>query len=316
MEKVLLGNTELMVSKLCFGGLTMGPLQSNMSPDEGGKLLLHAFERGINFVDTAEIYETYPHIKNALHKWSREDVVIATKSYAYSNETAEASLSKALKEMDTDYIDIFLLHEQESEYTIKGHYEALTYFLKMKEKGYIKAVGISTHTIKAVKAALEIKEIEVLHPIVNIEGLGIQDGTIEEMVGLLNKANEVGKGIYGMKPLGGGNLLKNFEACFDYVLNLDCLHSIAVGMQTKEEINGNIAIFQGKKIDDKTLNKIKEKERKLKIDYWCESCGKCIESCGHKALEIVNDKLVVNHKKCVLCGYCSKSCPEFCIKVI
>ncbi|AOY77002.1 aldo/keto reductase [Clostridium formicaceticum] len=316
MENNLLGNTSLLVSKLCFGSLTMGPLQANKSPEEGGRLLLHGFEKGINFIDTAELYETYPHIQNALNQWDREKIIIATKSYAYSRETAEASLHKALKEMNIDYIDIFLLHEQESQYTLKGHWEAFTYFMKMKEKGYIKALGISTHTIAAVAASLEIKEIEVLHPIVNMAGLGIQDGSIEEMVHLLEKAKKMGKGIYGMKPLGGGNLLKNYKDCLDFVLDLSCLDAIAVGMQTIEEIDDNVAVFEGKDIDEALLTKIKNKKRRLMIDFWCEACGKCAETCSHRALMMTDEGLVVDHEKCVLCGYCSKSCPHFCIKVI
>ncbi|SES72028.1 Aldo/keto reductase family protein [Natronincola peptidivorans] len=316
MEKNKLGNTSLLVSKLCFGSLTMGPLQANKSPKEGAKLLLHSFEKGVNFIDTAELYETYPHISEALKSWKRDEIVIATKSYAYSKKTAEDSLRKALKEMNTDYIDIFLLHEQESQHTLRGHQEALEYFLAMKEKGFIKAIGISTHTIAAVEASLAMKEIEILHPIVNKEGLGIQDGTIEEMIKLLIKGYNLGKGIYGMKPLGGGNLLKSFNACFEFVLGLSCLHSIAVGMQTVEEIDANISIFEGKGIEAELLTKIENINRQLKIDFWCEVCGNCMRACSHGALEIINNKLIIKQEKCVLCGYCSKCCPHFCIKVI
>ena len=190
----------------------MGPLQTNLSPAEGGELLLYGFENGINFIDTTELYETYKHIKHALKYWDRNKVIIATKSYAYSRETAENSLKKALKEMNIDYVDFFMLHEQESEHTIRGHYEAIEYFLEMKEKGYIRGIGLSTHTIAAVKASLKYKEIEIIHPIVNMEGLGIQDGTIENMLSVLEDAHNLGKGIYGMKPLGGGNLLKVFNS--------------------------------------------------------------------------------------------------------
>lgn len=316
MDLNKLGNSSIIVSRLCFGSLTMGPLQANLSPEEGGNLLLYGFEKGINFIDTAELYGTYAHIGYALGNWKRENVVIATKSYAYSEKTAEESLTKALLEMDTDYVDIFLLHEQESSHTIRGHYEALEYFIKMKEKGYIRSVGISTHTISAVKAALSYDEIEILHPIVNKTGLGIQDGSIQEMGEYLAQAYNLGKGIYGMKPLGGGNLLKDFKNCFDFVLNLPFLHSIAVGMQTREEIDINVSVFNGEEINKDILEKVRRKKRKLLIDFWCEACGNCVEACGHNALSIVNNKIVVDTNACVLCGYCSKTCPQFCIKVI
>lgn len=316
MEKRKLGNTDIEVSRLCFGSLTMGPLQTKQSPEEGGRLLLHAFEKGINFVDTAELYQTYDHIGYALKNWDRSKVIIATKSYAYSKETGEASLKKALKDMGTDYVDFFLLHEQESDHTIRGHYEALEYFMKMKEAGYIRGLGISTHTVAAVEASLKYDEIQLIHPIVNVKGLGIQDGTIEEMLSALTKAHNLGKGIFGMKPLGGGNLLKNFQECFDFVLNLPILDSIAVGMQSKEELDVNVAIFEGKTIDQASLGKIQAKERKLDISFWCQGCGICMDHCSHKALTIVDDKIQVDHDKCVLCSYCSQYCPNFCIKVI
>ncbi len=316
LYKSLLGDTGLSVSRLCFGSLTMGPLQKKLSPEEGGRLLRYGFERGINFVDTAELYETYPHIKSALEGIPRQQYVIATKSYAYSKETAEESLNKALKEMNTDYVDVFLLHEQESELTIKGHYEALEFFIRKKEEGYIKAVGISTHRIAGVEASLKYKEIQVLHPIVNKAGLGIQDGTIEEMLSALEKAHLQGKGIYGMKPLGGGNLLRSFKECFDFVLDIPYLHSIAVGMQSNEEIDMNISMLLGEYDEAKLQHRLILENKSLNIADWCEVCGSCVKACSHKALRIENDRLVVDHEKCVLCGYCSKYCPQFCIKVV
>ncbi|QUH26683.1 aldo/keto reductase [Serpentinicella alkaliphila] len=316
MERYALGNSGINVSKLCFGSLTMGPLQVNMSPEEGGKLLIHGYEKGINFVDTAELYGTYEHIKYALKEIKREEYVIATKSYSYDYNTAEKSLSKALKEMNTDYIDIFLLHEQESEHTLRGHVEAFEYFLKMKEKGYIRALGISSHTIAAVKASLKIKEIEILHPIVNMSGLGIQDGTIESMISVLNEGYNMGKGIYGMKPLGGGHLIKKFKESFGFILAQKYLHSIAIGMQSMEEIDVNVNIVNNRSVDSDIMIRLMQKTRKLIIHDWCEQCGNCIKACRHGALIIEEDELKVDHNKCVLCGYCSKYCPQFCLKVI
>ena len=70
MELRFLGNTGIRVSKLCFGTLTMGPFQRGLTPAEGAALLERAFMHGVNFLDTAEIYETYPHVREA-HKARR-----------------------------------------------------------------------------------------------------------------------------------------------------------------------------------------------------------------------------------------------------
>ncbi len=311
-----MGNTGIEVSRLCFGSLTLSPLQANLSPIDGAKLIKYAFDKGINFIDTAELYNNYIHINHALREIKRKEFVIATKSYSYSEETAKKSLEKALTELDTDYIDIFLLHEQESQHTIKGHYEAIEYFLKAKEKGIIRALGISTHKIEGVEAANKYNEIEIIHPIVNKSGLGIQDGNINEMLEAIKVAYNKGKGIYGMKPLGGGHLINSVEEAFNFVRDIPYIHSIAIGMQSFDEIDGNISLINTGKIPDNIKKRIGTKKRSLHIADWCIGCGQCVDVCNHGGIQILGNKAKPVYDKCVFCGYCAKSCPEFCIKVI
>jgi aryl-alcohol dehydrogenase-like predicted oxidoreductase len=315
MEYRKLGSTDIIVSRLCFGSLTISPLQANLDFDDGAKIINEALDLGINFIDTAELYNNYEYIKRGI-KNKRSKVVISTKSYAYSKESAEKSLLKALKEIDTDYIDIFSLHEQESEHTIRGHYEAIEYLIKAKEKGLIRAIGISTHAVAAVEAANKYGEIEVLHPIVNKAGLGIIDGNIEEMLKAIEIAHNNGKGIYSMKPLGGGNLIKIASECFKFVLQNPYIDSVAVGMQSMEEVLNNILIFEGTKVPEDISEKLSNKKRRLLIDFWCKGCGECVKACSQKALKVVEGKAVVEAEKCLLCGYCSAYCSEFCIKIV
>ena len=316
MEKRFLGNSGLEVSRLCFGGLTVGPLQANLSPEEGAEIIVEAYKRGVNFIDTAELYETYAHIKEALKSIPRDKYIISTKSYAWSRETAEESFNKACKELETDYIDLFMLHEQESEHTLRGHADAMAYFLERKEKGDIRAFGISTHYIAGVKAAIKIPEIQVVHPIINKTGLGIQDGTLEEMLHALRTFKARGGGVFGMKPLGGGNLLGNVDEAFDFVLGLDVIDSVAVGMQRVSEVIANTARFSGDEIPHEIQSQLRTTPRRLHIDDWCIGCKACEEKCQSNAIAIVEGKAVVDHSKCVLCAYCSAVCPEFCIKVV
>lgn len=316
MEYVYLGDTSIKVSKLCFGSLTVSPLQANLSIEEGAEIIKYAYSRGINFIDTAELYSNYSYIKEVLKSIDREKYIIATKSYSYSDKTAQLSLEKALREINTDYIDIFLLHEQESEHTIRGHYEAIEYFLKAKELGKIKAFGISTHRVEGVIAANKYKEIEIIHPIINKIGLGILDGTIEDMLSAVEIAFKNGKGIYGMKPLAGGHLINQVEEAFNFVKQIPYIHSIAIGMQSCDEVNANINLLEHGYIPDKIKKITESKERRLHIADWCIGCRKCIETCQHGAIEIVDGKAKSVLDRCVLCGYCAAKCPEFCIKVI
>lgn len=315
MEKVILGNTDIEVSKLCFGSLTMTPFQANLSIEQGAYLIQYAYERGINFLDTAEIYENYAYIKRALLGIRREDYCIATKTYAYTKEMAEASLEKALRELDTDYIDLFLLHEQESIHTVRGHFEAIEYFIKAKEQGKIKAIGLSTHRIAGAKAASEVPEIEVIHPIVNKRGIGIGDGTIDDMLRELEKIHNMGKGIYAMKPLGGGHLISELESSFNFVKNIPFIHSIAIGLQSTEEIDSNIHLLEHDTVPKHLKSELSKKNRKLIVADYCIGCGNCETRCQQDAIQVI-DGMAVPNDKCILCGYCATVCPEFCIKVI
>lgn len=315
MQRIKLGNTDIEVSRLCFGSLTMTPFQAGLSVSDGAYLIEYAYNKGINFIDTAEIYENYDYIKLALKGIKREDFVISTKSYAYTEEMARESLDLALKELDTDYIDIFLLHEQESIHTVRGHFDAIEYFLKQKEKGKIRSIGISTHRISGALAAKQVKEIEILHPIVNKKGIGIQDGNIDEMIEMLRKVKKVGKGIYAMKPLGGGHLIKEATSSFNFVKNIDVIDSIAIGMQSTTEIDANIELLEKGFIREELKNKLKHKKRNLIVADYCVGCGRCVKRCKQNGIEVVNGKATANDK-CILCGYCAKVCPEFCIKVI
>jgi predicted aldo/keto reductase-like oxidoreductase len=311
-----LGQTGIQVSKLCFGGLTIGPLQKNLSIKEGAKVIRRAFDGGVNFIDTAEMYQTYDHIKEGLHGLNRSDYVIASKSYAYDKKGAEKAVYDALKALNTDYLDVFLMHEQESVHTIRGHYEALETYLRLKEKGIIRSVGLSTHHVSGVEAAIKYKEIEVIHPILNISGLGIVDGTREEMYEKIRVFKKQGGGVFSMKPLGGGNLLNRVEDSFDYILKLDSLDAIAVGMQSLEEVAYNLARFENQPIDTLIKEKLKNQKRALHIAEWCTGCNACVLRCHQNALRINAGKAVVDHNKCVLCGYCSTVCKDFCIKVV
>jgi len=315
MEYRELGHTGLIVSRLCFGGLVIGPLQKNMSAEEGGEVVAEALRLGVNFIDTADLYDTYRHIKRAMDITGIKPV-IASKSYAYDREGAKRTVDRALTELGIDSIDCFLMHEQESEHTIRGHREALEYYLELKSLGVIKAVGISTHHIAAVRAAAKTPEIDIIHPITNINGLGICDGTMEEMLSAIKEAYQNGKAIYGMKPFGGGNLLHSFKECIEFVASIPYLHSIAVGMQSIEEVRMNVELFNDlEHANEKIRDYQPANQKKLHVDFWCEKCGNCVRRCKQNALKLKDQKIVVDYDKCVLCGYCSSSCPVFALKV-
>ncbi|HZJ57510.1 MAG TPA: aldo/keto reductase [Clostridia bacterium] len=310
-----LGQTGIRVSRLCFGSLTLGPLQKNLSLEDGAAVIKRAAGLGVNFIDTADLYGTYPYIKEALRDFP--NLVISSKSYAYDSKTAEETLNRALKGIGRDYIDCFLLHEQEGPLTLKGHWEAIEYLSRCKERGLIRGIGISTHHVAGVRAAAITPEIDIIHPIINYRGIGIVDGNLNDMEQAIALAWANGKGIYAMKSLGGGHLIPNFQKAFDYILNFPYTHSVAVGMQRCEEVEINVDIFNGTTPAKAKLDSIRDYERSLLIQDWCTGCGRCIRRCQQQALSIgENDKSQVDIEKCILCGYCGSVCMELAIKVI
>ncbi|HZK24677.1 MAG TPA: aldo/keto reductase [Oscillospiraceae bacterium] len=314
MEYRTLGKTAIRVSRLCFGTLTLGPLQSNLSLQEGVRLLEIALDLGITFFDTADLYGTYPYLREAIRHRPQQPV-ISSRSYDYTREGMQATLQRALTELAVPYIDIFMLHEQESPLTLAGHRPALEYLFEAKARGLVRAVGFSTHRIAAVQAALTMPEIDVVHPLINRLGVGIQDGTAEEMLSVLTQLHQQGVGIFAMKALGGGHLIPQSEAALQYVLSQTCLDAIAVGMVNEEEIRCNCALFAGETVSSQVMEHLQRKKRQLVVQEWCVGCGTCVKHCPQGALHVENERVVVAAETCLLCGYCGAHCPDFCLKI-
>lgn len=315
MKYSYLGTTGIKVSRLCFGSLTMGPLLAGLAVNEGAALIRRALELGVNFIDTAQCYKNYDYIRHALKGW-QGDVVVATKSYDFTRDGMRKSLEEARRDMGLETIAIFLIHQQESALTLAGHRPAIDYLLEAREMGLVRSVGISTHAVEAVRVAAEWPEIDVIHPVYNIQGMGIIDGTREDMLAAVNVAYKAGKGVYVMKALAGGHLIKQSRQALNFVLDVPAVASVAVGMQSMAEVETNTAWVSGYEPEERYLKQINSKERTLIVGDFCQGCGSCVQRCHQGALKLVNGRVTVNKDKCLCCGYCAGACRDFCIKVI
>lgn len=174
-------------------------------------------------------------------------------------------------------------------------------------------MGVSTHYAGCVRAAAVFGGVDVIHPLINVEGIGIQDGTRADMEAAIAYAHSLGVGIFAMKPLGGGHLIADNARALRYLLDAPWADSIAVGMQSEKEIDANAAMAGG---DESAMWELSHRERHLIVQDYCEGCGKCVEFCRAGALSIRDGHAVVDEDKCVLCGYCARVCPQFAVKVI
>lgn len=246
VPKVSLGSTELRVSKLGFG-----PFNSKTSPEEGSKLLIESYKLGINFWDTSDDYGTYPQIASALKSLPRKEIVLSTKTYAKNLKEATKSLNNSLKELGIDYVDVFLLHCVESNWA-GGCHRLLEQMTDLKRTGVVKAIGLSTHSVKVAKKAASFSDLDVIMAIccktdqALIEKFNdhipLEDGSIEEMFGALKTVHHNGKGVIAMKVLGGKAppLIANYETAIKAVAKLDFVDAMVIGMRSFEEIKKNI----------------------------------------------------------------------------
>lgn len=316
MKYSMLGNTGLKVSVLCMGCLVLGPAQYNLSGEQSRDLLEYAVSKGVNFFDTSELYGVYPHLR---YLSGRSDIVISSRSYAVSKADAKASLELARREMDRDKIEIFGLHEQESGLTLRGHRGALEYFAEAREKGLIDAVSVSTHHVACVRAAALLPEVDVIFAILNVDGIGIVDGSRQDMEQALAFAHYMGKGIYIMKALGGGHLFRRAYEALCYVRDFPHKHSVCVGVKNKEELEFACRVLCGDLSPEEAARlqpAVGATQKRLVVEAWCQGCGKCEEICGFGAICVVQGRAEVDQSRCMLCGYCARVCPHFCLKVL
>ncbi len=313
---VNIGQTGLTVTELCHGTLILGPLQANLTPEEGALAIRKSFQMGVNFYDAAKGYRTYPHLALGLQGVDRSRVVIASKSHSRSYDEMKADIDECLKALSLEQVGIFHLHQVGSLDDLNGRKGALDCLIEYKKNGLVGAIGASTHTIAGMKAINDEPAIDVVFPVLNQRGLGIIDGTLEEMLGELEKSKEEEKFVYAMKPLGGGHLSSEVEASFNYLRELPTCDAVAVGMKDEAEIEMNVAIFNGQTLTEDLKTQVNTVERRLIVYDRCTVCGLCISECDQGALKLGDTKAEVDMSKCILCGYCADVCPEYVIRVV
>lgn len=316
MHRVPLGRSGLSIHPLVFGTLPMGPLQANLSPREGGRLIRHALEAGVTLLDTAELYGSYPHIRAALDGY-RGEVYIATKTHAPDAATARGHIDKALQELNRERLDIVHLHAARLADPFRERAEVFELLLTLQQQGKIGLIGMSSHYVAAVRRAIDRPEVAVLHPLINRTGRGILDGTASDMAEAIAAAAQAGKGIYAMKALAGGNLISSARASLSFVRDQPGVHAVALGMLSTREIDANRAFFEGQTVDAESWRQLEGRRRQLRImSHFCKGCAACVTACSEGGLRMVDGKAVIDADACVLCGYCAAACPEFIIRVV
>lgn len=239
-DRVMLGNTGIMVSRLAMGTGTSGYNNaSNQTRKLGikgvGDLLQEAYEKGVIFWDTADQYGSHPHIKEGLSRVLREKVVILTKTHASTAKEMQADLDRFRKELGTEYIDVILLHCMTDKDWPDKKKGAMEYLMKARQDGIIKAHGVSCHSFAALKTAEASDWVQVDLARINPAGV-IMDSDVKSVTTVLKNMKKSGKGVMGMKILGAGQLVNRKDECLKYALSQEYLDCFTIGIENHDQL--------------------------------------------------------------------------------
>jgi predicted aldo/keto reductase-like oxidoreductase len=317
MNYISLGKTGLKVSAVGFGGIPIIRLQT----DEAVKVLRHAFDRGITFYDTANMYrDSEAKIGQALSH-VRDKIIIATKTTQRNAAEFRQNLEGSLKAMKTDYIDLYQFHqvandEEWEKITKEGG--AWGESVKAKQEGKIRFLGVTSHSLQiAIKLAKTGLFSSVQFPFNLIE---------QEAKDELHKyCREKGIASIVMKPFAGG-VIDNAAIAFKYLRQFPDIIPIP-GFDSVKKVNEIISIYEYQNDITNHDLKLMEKYRQELGKVFCRRCEYC-QPCPNGVLitsamgypivaSRMSPKVSVEFLKvpmestqlCDECGACIEKCP-------
>ena len=315
MRQVTLGSTGITVPQNAFGAL---PIQ-RVSTEMAVKLLRRAYEGGMRFFDTARAYSDSEVKVGEAFDGMREKVFIATKTGAKTPEEVRSQLETSLKNLRTDYIDIYQFHCADQCYRPgdgTGMYECME---ELKKEGKIRHIGITAHKLYIAEEAIESGLYETLqYPFSYLSS--------EKELALVKKCKEANMGFIAMKGLAGG-LINRSEAAMAFMTQFDNVLPIW-GIQKEKELEEWLAFMEETPAMTEELRTYIEKEQKELTGEFCRGCGYCmpcpagimINQCARMSLMLrrapskawLTPQMQAEMKKiegCLHCNQCMSKCP-------
>ena len=230
MEYRILGKTGLKISRMGFGGIPIQKIDA-----EGTKRLMHRLKaEGINYIDTARGYTVSEEYLGYALEGIRQDFIIATKSMSRTKEAMAADIETSLKNLRTDYIDLYQVHnatpEQLQQVMAPGG--ALEALQEAKAAGKIGHIGLTAHSMETFKLALELDWVETF-----MFPYNIVETQAEKLIDQCAKKNI---GFIVMKPLAGG-AIEDASLAIRYCLANPAVTVVIPGMAEVRELEQNLA---------------------------------------------------------------------------
>lgn len=249
VDQVTLGKTGLKLSRLGFGtGSNNGHSQTALGKEVFNKLIRYAYDQGITYIDTAEAYATFEWISDATKGLPREKLFIQSKLKGRPEDTL-ANIDRHRKVFNTDYVDSVLIHCMTKDHWTDDWKRIMDGFDEAKEKKWIRAKGVSCHSLPALRAATESDWTEVHLVRVNPQGAhtdGVEQEVwntnqhdISPVMAELKNMKAKGHGIIGMKIIGNGDFKKaeDREKSIRYAMACKELDAVVIGFTSTQQID-------------------------------------------------------------------------------
>lgn len=315
MHTVTLGSTGITVNKNGFGAL---PIQ-RVSAEYAVRLLQKAYSAGITYFDTARWYTDSEEKLGAAFAGMREKIFLATKTGAETAEGFWKDLEQSLRNLRTDYIDIYQFHNPAvcpKPGDGSGLYESMQ---EAKAQGKIRHIGITNHRLAVAREAVASGLYETLQfPFSYLSG--------EQELALVQECQKAGMGFVSMKALSGG-LITNAAAAYAFQAKYENVLPIW-GIQKEEELDEFISYIAHPPVMSGEIQDVIDRDRKELSGDFCRGCGYCmpcpegiqIHTCARMSLLIRRSpskaqltqqaqEMMKKIENCRHCGKCKAKCP-------
>ena len=242
-----LGKTGIETSILGMGtGMSSGRPYYDMGEAAFIELMHTAFDQGVRYIDTAQNYRTHVYVQHALRGWNREDFFVLSKTFSRTEELVKADVGRYLYELETKYLDTVLLHCVTNDRWPQERAGAWKALVDEKKNGRVRAIGVSCHSLDAVKKCLEIDELDVVLVRINPFGKNYaMDDDTDKVVPVMKQLHEKGVGILGMKIFGEGRCTEASQRreSLEFAANLDCLDTMTIGFTEIPQVHETLGML-------------------------------------------------------------------------
>lgn len=251
VDEVTLGRTGVKLSRLGMGTGSMGGRVQTALGKRGFTDLVHyAYDRGIRYFDCAEAYSTFHWMAEATRGLPRERLFLLSKIDGRPEDIL-GRIDHHRQVFQSDYVDCMLVHCMVRGDWTDAWKRVMDGFDQAREKGWIRAKGVSCHDLPALRAAVDSDWTEVHLVRMNPQGHHV-DGQVPEIwnqvcppndpapaLAELKRMRAKDRGVIGMKIIGNGDFQSaaDREKSIRFAMSLPELNAVTIGMKSREEVD-------------------------------------------------------------------------------